>query len=145
MNAFPHLFSPLTLGNVTLKNRVFSPAHGTTLGTHNGMVSDDMILYHAARARGGAGLIILEGMNLHPTYRYPDMFLVADDDACIPGLKKLGDACHAYDCKVFGQLFHAGNAVRATVDGTRGVAYSASETPHDRYKDCACVHGTGHD
>jgi 2,4-dienoyl-CoA reductase-like NADH-dependent reductase (Old Yellow Enzyme family) len=134
MTSFPNLFSPIQVGSTTLKNRVFSPAHGTTLGTHDGLVSEDMIRYHEARARGGAGLIILEGMNIHPTYYFPHMFLITDDDRCIPGLKRLGAACHAHDCKVFGQLFHAGNAVRATVDGARGVAYSASETPHDRYK-----------
>ncbi len=134
MTAFPHLFSPIQVGNVTLKNRLFSPAHGTTLGTRDGLVSTDMVRYHEARARGGAGLIILEGMNIHSTYRFPDMFLIADNDACIPGLSQLANACHGYDCKVFGQLFHAGNAVRATVDGARGVAYSASTTPHDRYK-----------
>lgn len=134
MTAFPHLFSPVTIGPVTLKNRIFSPAHGTTLGTRDGLVGENMIRYHRARARGGAGLIIVEGMNIHPTYRFPGMFLVADDDACIPGLKKLAAACHDYDCRVFGQIFHAGCAVRATVDGVRGVAYSASDIPHDRYK-----------
>ncbi len=134
MSKFPNLFSPIQLGGVTLKNRLFSPAHGTTLGTRDGLVSDDLIRYHAARARGGAGLIILEGMNLHPTYRFPGLFLIADDNACIPGLGRLAEACHAHDCKVFGQLFHAGRAVRASLDGSRGLAYSASESPDERYK-----------
>ncbi len=129
-----HLFSPIRLGATEIKNRIFSPAHGTTLGTRDGLVGEDLIRYHAARARGGAGLIILEGMNLHPTYRFPDLFLIADDDACIPGLRKLGELCHAEDCKHFGQLFHAGRAVRASHDGSRGVSYSASESPDERYK-----------
>lgn len=134
MNEPPHLFSPIRLGVTQIKNRLFSPAHGTTLGTHDGLVGADLIRYHEARARGGVGLIILEGMNLHPTYRFPSLFLIADDDACIPGLRRLGEACHTYDCKVFAQLFHAGRAVRATEDGSRGVAYSASESPDGRYK-----------
>ena len=92
MPHFPILFSPVQLGGVTVKNRLFSPAHGTTLGTRDGLVSDDLIRYHEARARGGVGLIILEGMNLHPTYRFPDLFLIADDDVCIPGLRQLGEA-----------------------------------------------------
>lgn len=134
MNEFPNLFAPIDLGPATIKNRLFSPAHGTTLGTHDGLVSDDMVRYHEARARGGAGLIILEGMNLHPTYRFPDLFLIADDDACIPGLNRLAEACQSHGTKVFGQLFHAGRAMRASTDGSRGVAYSASESPDDRYK-----------
>ncbi len=134
MSDFPNLFTPIELGSATIKNRLFSPAHGTTLGTHDGLVSDGMIRYHEARAKGGAGLIILEGMNLHPTYRFPDLFLIADDDACIPGLARLSEACGGHGTKVFGQLFHAGRAVRASTDGSRGVAYSASESPDDRYK-----------
>ena len=84
-------------------------------------------------------------MNLHPTYRFPDLFLVADDDACIPGLGRLADACHAHDCKVFGQLFHAGRAVRASVDGSRGLAYSASAAPDERLQDRAGSHAKVHD
>lgn len=133
MNAYPHLFQPIRLGPVEIKNRVFSPAHGTTLG-RDGLVTEEMIAYHAARAKGGAGLIILEGMNIHHTYRYPDIFLITDDDACIPGLKCLGEACHAEGCKVFGQLFHAGRAVRASEDGSRPVTVAPSATPDERYK-----------
>ena len=43
MTSFPNLFAPLRLGPTKIKNRIFSPAHGTTLGTHDGLVSDDMI------------------------------------------------------------------------------------------------------
>jgi 2,4-dienoyl-CoA reductase-like NADH-dependent reductase (Old Yellow Enzyme family) len=133
LSPFPHLFSPVEIGGLTLKNRIFSPAHGTTLG-RDGLVSEELIAYHEARARGGVGLIILEGMNLHSTYSFPSLFLDAGTDACIPGLAELAGACHAQGCKVFGQLFHAGRAVRASEDGSRQVAYSASAAPDGRYK-----------
>ena len=133
MPAFPTLFSPITIGAVTLKNRIFSPAHGTSL-SRGGLVGDELVAYHEARAAGGAGLIVLEGVGFDTTFGYPELYLYAGTDACIPGFRRLADACHAHGCKVFGQLFHAGRAVRASHDGSRPVTYSASDTPDERYR-----------
>ena len=131
--SFPHLFSPFEIRGLTFKNRIFSPAHGTSL-SDNGRVGDDLIAYHEARAKGGAGLIILEGMNLHSTFSFSSLYLDAGDDAIVPGLARLAEACHAHGCKVFGQLFHAGRGVRMSEDGSRPVAVSASDTPDERYR-----------
>lgn len=111
---------------------MFGP-HGTTLG-HDGKVTDALIAYHEARAKGGAGLIILESATVHKTYAYPEQFIYLGSDDCIPGLKKLAETCHEYDCKVFGQLFHAGRAVRISVDGSQSVAHAPSEVPDERYR-----------
>jgi len=131
--SFPHLFTPITLGPVEIKNRIFSPAHGTSLG-HDGCVAPDLIAYHEARARGGTGLIILEGMTLHETHGFPEAFLYAGDDAVVPGLADLARACQGHGCRVVGQLFHAGRAVRMSHDGSRPVTYSASDSPDERYR-----------
>ncbi len=133
MNAFPNLFSSLNVGGLTLKNRVVFGPHGTTLG-HDGKVTDALIAYHEARAKGGAGLIILESATVHKTYAYPEQFIYLGTDDCIPGLRKLARTCHQHDCKVFGQLFHAGRAVRISVDGSQSVAYAPSEIPDERYR-----------
>ncbi|MDH3691781.1 MAG: hypothetical protein OEU36_20255, partial [Gammaproteobacteria bacterium] len=59
--SFPKLFEPITIRDLIIKNRIFSPAHGTSL-SRGGLVTDELVAYHQARARGGAGLIVLEGM-----------------------------------------------------------------------------------
>jgi len=51
---YENLFEPITLGPTQLRNRIFNPPHGTTLGA-DGLVSDELIAYHEARAKGGAG------------------------------------------------------------------------------------------
>ena len=130
---FEHLLRPFTVGKTETRNRVFSPPHGTTLG-YQGQVTDELIAYHAARAKGGAGLIILEGMTLHPSYGFAEAFLYAGDDKIIPGMKKLGDVCRNLDTPVFGQLFHAGRAVRLSHDGSKPITYSASDIPDERYR-----------
>ena len=130
---FDNLFQPIEIGPVKIRNRIFNPPHGTTQGK-DGKVTDQLIAYHQTRARGGVGLIILEGMTFHPSYGFEDAFLYAGSELIIPGLKKLGDTCREYDTPVFGQLFHAGRAVRLSHDGSRPVTYSASDIPDERYR-----------
>ena len=130
---YDNLFAPIHLGPTEIRNRIFNPPHGTTLGSE-GLVSDQLIAYHQARAKGGAGLIILEGMAFHPSFCFTSAYLNAGQDDIIPGLTKLKAACAEYDTAVFGQLFHAGRSVRSSHDGSRPRVYSASDTPDDRYR-----------
>ena len=130
---YANLLKPISLGPTQIKNRIFNPPHGTTLG-HNGVVTDELIAYHRARAEGGAGLIIMEGMTLHPSYGFEHAFLYAGSDRIIPGLNKLGETCRQFNTPVFGQLFHAGRAVRLSHDGSRPLTYSASDIPDERYR-----------
>jgi len=130
---FPNLFKPIALGPLEIRNRLFNPPHGTSLGAR-GEVGEDLIAYHAARARGGVGLIVLEGMALHETHAFPSGYLLANRDEIIPGLKRLKEACARYGTPVFGQLFHAGRSIRTSHDGSRPRVYSASDTPDERYR-----------
>ncbi|MEO0910687.1 MAG: hypothetical protein AAFX96_10230, partial [Pseudomonadota bacterium] len=57
MTEFSKLFSPIQLGSTRVKNRIFNPPHGTTLG-HHGQVTDELIAYHETRAKGGVGMIV---------------------------------------------------------------------------------------
>ncbi len=131
--AFPGLLQPLELGPTRVRNRLFNPPHGTTLG-QQGVVTDDLIAYHRARARGGVGLIILEGMTLHPSYGFEESFLYAGSDKIVDGLNRLALACRDEGTPVFGQLFHAGRGVRLSYDGSRPLSYSASDLPDERYR-----------
>lgn len=130
---YHQLLRAIELGPTKIRNRIFNPPHGTSLG-HGGIVSEDLIAYHQTRARGGVGLIILEGMTLHPSYGFEEAFLYAGNDRIIPGMHNLVKACGEYDTPVFGQLFHAGRAVRLSHDGSRPLTYSASDVPDERYR-----------
>ena len=57
MTAYPHLFSPLRIGSVTVRNRIMQTAH-VKLFAQDGVDSQRNVEYQAARARGGAGLLI---------------------------------------------------------------------------------------
>ena len=57
MTSYPHLFSPLQIGNVTVRNRIMQTAH-VKLFADNAVDSQRNVDYQAARAKGGAGLLI---------------------------------------------------------------------------------------
>ena len=130
---YENLLEPIELGPARIQNRIFNPPHGTTLGSE-GVVTDNLIAYHTTRAKGGVGLIILEGMAFHPSFEFESAYLNAGRDTIIPGLKKLSRSCREYGTSVFGQLFHAGRAVRYTHDGSKPLIYSPSDIPDDRYR-----------
>jgi 2,4-dienoyl-CoA reductase-like NADH-dependent reductase (Old Yellow Enzyme family) len=130
---FENLLQPIALGPTRVRNRIFNPPHGTTLG-RGGVVSDELIAYHLARARGGVGLIIMESMTVHPSYGFEDAFLYAGSDRIVDGLNRLAMECRAEGTAVFGQLFHAGRGVRLSHDGSRPLSYSASDVPDERYR-----------
>jgi 2,4-dienoyl-CoA reductase-like NADH-dependent reductase (Old Yellow Enzyme family)/thioredoxin reductase len=128
---FPHLFSPLTLRGVTIRNRILFSAHGTRMA--KGAPGDALIAYHTARAAGGAGLIVTEVAIVHESAYYTENCLNAATDACIPGYRRLAAAVHGHGCKLFGQLFHPGRQVLGSADGSIAVAYGPSAIPEERY------------
>lgn len=130
---FPQLFSPLRVGSVTLKNRIFSSGHDTVM-VHEGLMTDRFIAYHRARAAGGAGLIMLQVAGIHESARYTSHTLMATDDSCLAGYQKVVEACHEHGCAVFGQVFHPGREIIESQDGALPVAYAPSAVPNERFR-----------
>ena len=129
---FPHLFTPLRIGPVTLRNRIVSSGHDTVMAV-GGLVTDRLVGYQEARARGGVGLIVIQVAGVHPTARYTSHELTADDDACIPGFARLAEVAHANGSVIFGQLFHGGREIMDTEEGTLAVALAPSAVPTERF------------
>lgn len=129
---FKNLFSPLPVGPTTLKNRLFSTGHMTVM-LEDGQPSDAMVAYHQARAKGGAGLIILEAARAHASGDSGRPAIRAFEDACIPGYHRIAEACHPFGCKVFAQLSHPGREMPLSADGTLAVAVAPSAIPNERF------------
>ena len=56
MSAYPHVFSPLAIGSMRVKNRLLMSAMSINFGVDgNGFVTDQLSAYFEARARGGVG------------------------------------------------------------------------------------------
>ena len=129
---FPHLFSPLRIGPVEARNRIVSSGHDTVMAV-DGKVSDQLIAYQEARARGGAGLIVVQVAGVHVSARYTSHVLMADDDSCIPGLTLLAETVHKHGALIFQQLFHDGRELMESEDGTLPVALAPSAVPNERF------------
>ena len=110
---FEHLFSPGKIGSLELKNRIVMAPMMTILNGILGEVTNDSIAWYARRAKGGAGLIIVEPCfpatavdRVRPAARA----LRADDNCFIPGLASLTEAIHINGAKAGIQLFPGAGA-----------------------------------
>ncbi|MGB6310400.1 MAG: FAD-dependent oxidoreductase [Steroidobacteraceae bacterium] len=132
MTLFTHLFQPLRIRGCTLKNRIMSTGHDTTLPV-DGTVNAALVAYQEARARGGVGLIVLQVSGVHETARYTNHVLMATDDASIPGYRSVAQAVHRFGTVLFGQLFHPGREIAEADGGLLCVAYAPSSIPNERF------------
>jgi len=120
MSSYPHLFSPLRIGPVTVRNRIMQTAH-VKLFTHNGVDSERNVAYQVERARGGAGLLITGNRLVHPTSttgmpRFSWAFL--HESLAVD--RRLTGAVHEHGAAIFAQLNHFGlNASSDAADDLR--------------------------
>ena len=106
------LFSPYTIKNVTLKNRlVMSPMCMYSCRNHDGKVMDWHRIHYPTRA---VGLIIVEATAVSPEGRISNEDLGIWSDAHIEGLQELVRLVHEQGSHIGIQLAHAGR--KATVD-----------------------------
>ena len=131
--SFDRLFEPLVVGRTTVKNRVVSSGHDTVM-VEDGRITEQLIAYHEARAAGGVGLIVVQVAGVHETARYTAHVLMATDDDCIEGYRRLADVVHGYGTTIVGQLFHPGREVMESRDGTLPVAVAPSAVANERFR-----------
>lgn len=110
--AFPHLFSPLRVGPVTLKNRIVNSAHQTGFAAARGY-GPQLIAYHCERARGGAGLIVSQATCVTPEYL--DLWNV--DDSIVGQYRAVMDAVREHGAHYVAELFHPGRQSEYTGSG----------------------------
>lgn len=105
---YKKLFTEGKIGSLTVKNRLLMAPMSVYLANEDGTVSDDLIAFYEARARGGMGLIFTEYAFVNPTGRSCPRQTSAASDDMIPGLMRLAKAVHKCGSKVCLQLQHGG-------------------------------------
>jgi 2,4-dienoyl-CoA reductase-like NADH-dependent reductase (Old Yellow Enzyme family) len=104
-----HLFSPIRIKDLTVKNRLMMSAMSINFGVDDHChVTDQLIAYFVERARGGAGMMLVGGGSVHPGgQELPDLPQMYED-ACIPALQRMVQQVKPFGT-VFGvQLMHGG-------------------------------------
>jgi 2,4-dienoyl-CoA reductase-like NADH-dependent reductase (Old Yellow Enzyme family) len=110
---FQKLFTPVNIQGVEIKNRVVFLPHSTGYVDQRYAPTDRERYYYEERAQGGAGLIILPSLVVHPTGLYPGLGIGYDRNN-IPKFKKIVDAVHSHGAKMFVQLTHMGNQTKSS-------------------------------
>jgi len=124
---YPTLFSPVSLGGVTARNRI---AHASIVSrfVHDGRATDRLVNYLGSRARGGAGLVVTEPVAMTFANRSPQR-LRAWDDAGLDDLKRVAEAVERWDSRLLGQVQDPGRGRHAA--GRNDQAIGASALPDD--------------
>lgn len=109
---FPHLFTPLEVGPVTLKNRIINSPHQSGFA-HAGNYTPQLVAYHRERARGGAALIVSQATAVVPGYL--DLWNV--DDAIVAQYQEVVAAVGEHGAHYFAELWHPGRQSEYTGPG----------------------------
>jgi mycofactocin system FadH/OYE family oxidoreductase 2 len=124
---YPNLFSPLTIGNIKVRNRIMQSAHAKAFHLRDGITNNRDIYYHAARAKGGIGLMTTGNRLVHPSsntfcrgFSYGYRKEMVERDAA------LTQAVHDFGSHIFAQLNHFGVMGEAEAMDDYRVLWSAS-------------------
>ena len=119
------LFSPGKIGHMELRNRVVMAPMVVQLAAENGAVTARSIDYYARRAKGGAGLVIVEATWIASGGKAFACQIGLDRDALIPGHFDLVEAIHRHGAKAACQIHHGGARADPALTGGTLVAPSA--------------------
>ena len=100
------LTESLSLGAHTAPNRVMFGPHVTNLGDDDRRFTDRHVAYYERRARGGCGIVVVEGASVHESdWPYERAPLAS---RCTEGWSSIAEACHRHGSLVIASLDHAG-------------------------------------
>lgn len=126
MEQFKHLFAPLRVGSMTVKNRIFMAPISTHMADTEGRLTEDELKYYEARAKGGVGYItvasvLIEKLSRYGTYRNLGLY----EDWHVENLRRLTELVHAHGTMIGAQLLHPAVAAPSSYnEGRQPVAAS---------------------
>jgi len=122
------LLDPLPLGpGRRAANRIVFAAHVTNLA-EDGLPGERMTAYYERRARGGAGLIVLEEAFVHPSSHPYERAVRGEDPAIVPAYRRLAERLHGAGALAIAQLGHAG--MQGTGHVRKRVLWAPSAVPN---------------
>lgn len=119
------LFDPIHIGTIQVKNRIVLPGMDTCSAAEGGQVTQELIDYHAERAKGGVGLLIVGNGAVSPSGKRLKHSVCIFDDSYVTGLSRLASEIKKYGAKAAIQLAHGGRECSQEVTGYSPVAPSS--------------------
>jgi 2,4-dienoyl-CoA reductase-like NADH-dependent reductase (Old Yellow Enzyme family) len=113
MDEFRHVFMPITVKSVTLRNRIVFPPMNFNYGSKEGFVTDRIIAFYQGIAEGGTGLVQVGACAISPDSLVTTNQIRADDDKYIEGLSRLFRAIKQAGAIASVQLVHPGKLIHS--------------------------------
>lgn len=135
VSRYAHALSPVRVGGLELRNRIFVPAHTTNYGQEH-LPSERHLEYHRARARGGVGLIIFESIRVQKNTLGRPQGVAGYDPRSIEPFARIARAVQSEGARFFGQVIHLGRQIEGEFErtvswGPSAVRWSATaQMPH---------------
>jgi 2,4-dienoyl-CoA reductase-like NADH-dependent reductase (Old Yellow Enzyme family)/thioredoxin reductase len=137
LNNYPHVYQPIQVGNMMLKNRIqYSPIVSNHADYVTGRVTNELLEFVGTQASSGAGLVTIGSTPIdfdRGRDFYGCLSVTSDDDAA--GLFLLTREVHRRDCKLSAELTHAGQwAAERSLLGKQAFVPSVVPGIHDPKK-----------
>ncbi|MDD3656843.1 MAG: FAD-dependent oxidoreductase [Atribacterota bacterium] len=127
LNSSP-VFTPISIGNIKLKNRLVVSPMVTVYCDQEGMATEQFIAYHETKAKGGWGMIIVEDYAVDPLGRgFWTTGLWKDEQ--IKSHMQLTERVHNAGSKIIAQIYHCGRQTTSAVIGEQPVSASPLPCP----------------
>lgn len=124
------LFSPFKVRDLEMNNRVILPAMMTKMASPTGLVTQKLIDYHVAIAKGGCGLNFTEVCAIHLS-THGNGYLALYEDEHFDGMKELIDNVHEVGGKIGVQIWHGGQVAIALLPKDRAPMVTEGMTHDD--------------
>lgn len=130
---YPHLFSPIRIGNIRLKNRIIAAPTSPSMITTEGHFTPEMIAYLEEKAKGGAGVVTYGESIVHSaTGKSHNKQLQLDSFGVKQGMAQAARAIHNAGAYANIQLSHGGKyGGLVSVGGDQGCCEKAYGPSHE--------------
>ncbi|NLA86296.1 MAG: FAD-dependent oxidoreductase, partial [Clostridiales bacterium] len=130
---FPHLSAPMQIGDIVLRNRMFSAPMAHPNITQEGLITPEAMAFYELRAKGGAAVVtVSEAITHYKTGKSHDRNINLNADYVILGLAETARVIKRHGAAASIELSHGG--YRSNVDSSeknsasQEIKYGASST-----------------
>ncbi len=123
------LFTPFTLKNLTLENRIVMPGLASFLIDEDGSITDRTVEHYRRRAAGGPAMVIMEACSVAPEGIVSAHQARIYDDRFVEGLSRIASGMKAEGAVPAVQIHHGGRQTSPRVIGRKPFAPSQLPCP----------------
>ncbi len=117
------VFDALSINGLTLRNRIFMPAHTTNFGAEH-LPSRRHVEYHRERAHGGVAMIIFEAIRVMENTLGRPQGVCGYLPEAVPAFRAVAEAIHEGGAAFIAQICHMGRQIEGEFERT--VSWGAS-------------------